>query len=321
MLDVQDALLSSNEQVRATLSAAVPGLSEMTIYLTQSMGKGVRTQVLLNAAADKDGKVPEDAPKAAAAIELLHMATLVHDDVLDNAPTRRGMPTLHQKFDTKSAVICGDYLLSQSLLMFANMDAQRFHKTDDNASLVPRFSKALSAVCQGEYMQHKNIGNLDLDLLTYLKIISGKTAALFYIAAYAGAILGGESAEDARALGRFGRCLGLVFQIADDCKDYEWTQEQARKPVASDIRSGVITLPLILAMRKNPDLRYAAQEFMQSQQDTHCFAQAIREVGGTDAARTLAERYVAWGTKTLRGIIPSKQDAMLNILHKAKVGG
>ena len=320
MIDVQEALIASKAHMKTALSAPVPGLNEMTSYLTQSTGKGIRALLLLTAAANPEGKVPHDAPLAAAALELLHMATLVHDDVIDNAATRRGLPALHQKFDTKSAVICGDYLLSQSMLLFSSMDTQRLNQAGDHVTLFPRISRALAAVCQGEYIQHSNLGNLDIHLYTYLKIISGKTAALFSVAAYVGANIGGESVKTAQALGRFGRCLGMAFQIADDCKDYEWTQAEAKKPVGNDIKSGVITLPLIFAMQKDPGLRALAKEVMMTQKDPHGFLQSIRAAGGADAARDLAGRYAARATRALQNILPGKQDAMLAILHDVKVG-
>ena len=320
MTDLQEALIASKGHIQAALCAPVPGLHDMTSYLAQSTGKGIRALLLLTAATNAEGEVPDDAPYAAAAIELLHMATLVHDDVIDDASTRRGLPALHQKFDTKSAVICGDYLLSQSMLLFANMEIAHFDHAEDRAALVSRVSKALSAICRGEYTQHMNTGNLDIDLLTYLRIISGKTAALFSVAAYAGAVIGGESAKTAQDLGRFGRYLGMAFQIADDCKDYEWTQEQAQKPVGNDIKSGVITLPLILAIQKNPDLRTVAQEVMMTQKDIGDFLQSIRESGGSKAAEDLAKRYVLRATRALENLLPSKREAMLKVLQHAKLG-
>jgi len=315
MMNVQDALLSSKQQVQAVLSSASPGINDMTAYLREGMGKGVRTLLLLTAAANEDGKVPDDAPHAAAAIELLHMATLVHDDVIDDADTRRGLPSLHKKFDIKSAVICGDYLLSLSLSMIADMDRQRLYLQENSTLLAPRISRSLSAICRGEYIQHINIGNLDLDLPTYLRIISGKTAMLFVVSAYVGAVLGNESDETAQAIGRFGRCMGMAFQIIDDCKDYEWTESQAMKPVINDIRNGIITLPLILAMRKNPELRAIAAEIVKEHGDLAVFAKSLRDIGGADAAREIALRYVTWGDRALKDVSPKKRESLSFMLN------
>jgi heptaprenyl diphosphate synthase len=312
MTEVQKAVLASNEQVNTILKAPVPGLSEMTSYLSQSTGKGIRALLLLTSAMDSNGRVPEDASSAAAAIELLHMATLIHDDVMDDADLRRGMLTLHKKFDTKSAIICGDYLLSQSMLMIANMGIKGTEETEDRNLLVSRFSRALAAVCRGEYMQHINASNIDINLLTYVKIISGKTAELFAISAYAGAIIAGESAP--LEFRRFGRYLGMAFQIVDDCKDYELTEEQAKKPVGNDIKSGVITLPLILSMRKNPKLREIVKEVFLAQKHADEIVASVRGLDGCGEARNIANRYFELASNSLKSVLPKKQEAMLELL-------
>ena len=320
MTAIQQALDATKKEMDAVLNAKVPGLSDMTSYLAASAGKGLRALLLLTAAVNADDNISDDVPKAAAALELMHMATLIHDDVIDHASTRRGIPALHQKFGTKSAVICGDYLLSQSMFMFANMDAGRIDKEKDYTVSIQRVSRALSAVCRGEYMQHLNAGNLDMHLFTYLRIISGKTAALFYTAAYIGGTLGGEPPKVVQDLGRFGRYLGIIFQILDDCKDYEWTQNQALKPVGSDIKSGVVTLPLLFAMWNNPQLRIIAKEIIAAKSDTDDFIQSVLTAGGTNEARALAARYVHKAEQTLVDVLPKKRDALLEILGKAKGG-
>ena len=317
-LMITDAMAAAKKEIDAALSLKVPGLGEMTSYLAASRGKGLRALLLLTAASDAEGNIPADAAKAAAALELMHMATLVHDDVIDNADIRRGMPALHQKFGTRNAVICGDYLLSQSMLMCANLDVSHLNDSEDHFTPMRRISKALSAVCRGEYKQHLNLGNFDMNIFTYLKIVSGKTAALFYVSAYIGATLAGEPAKIAQDMGHFGRRLGMVFQILDDCKDYEWTQDQALKPVGNDIKSGVITLPLIFAMRKNPELRKLAKEAMMTKRDTDDFIQSVRDTGGVSEARALAEQYAVKAVQVLKDVSPGKREALLKILYKSK---
>jgi len=316
MIHIDKALQLTNENIRIALVGANIGIQQATSHLTKSTGKGIRALLLITAAADTHGYVHNDAIKAAAALEILHLASLVHDDVMDNADTRRGVSTLHKKFDAKTAVICGDYLLSLSLSMALDMDQERLkYYNQDNISLLPHFSRALSNLCKGEYDQHINLGNLNIDLFTYLKIISGKTASLFYVACYAGAILGQESDETARLLGKFGRCLGMIFQIADDCKDYEWTEKTAKKPVASDIKNKVITLPLILAMRKNKDLRNLAHTAMQMQNNTQVFVESLKNADGTKDAWLIAKRYELWAKKCIEGIAQSKKETLYQILQ------
>ena len=319
MISTQEAMEASLGHVKQTLCAPVPGLSEMTTFLAKGTGKGIRTILLVTSAMDGQGNVPSDAPRAAAALELLHMASLVHDDVIDDATTRRGMPALHRKFDTKSAVICGDYLLSQAMLMLAEADITRLKADDEYTKLIPTVSRALATLCKGEYTQHINTGNLNITLPTYLRIIAGKTASLFSVAAYLGGAVGGESLKTTKNLGRFGRCLGMAFQIIDDCKDYEWTEMRAQKPVGSDIKSGVITLPLILAMAKNPDLHHFAKDVLDAKKDHIDFIEAVCKTGGPEAARGLARRYANWAKRTLDGLNEAKRQALLEILYKAGV--
>jgi len=316
-LAFEAGLLETNRLVQTvlgspTLRQATEGLGELTAYLAQGTGKGMRTRVLLSAAMDEDGYVPADAAKAAAAVELLHMATLVHDDVIDNADTRRGRPTLHKKFGNKNAILCGDYLISMSITMLAGMETGE--SLVSRAHLAMRFAKALSSICQGEYTQHLNGGNVDMAVLTYLRVITGKTAALFYISAFMGGLIGGETEDKALTLGNFGRQLGMVFQIADDCKDYELSEAAAQKPVGSDLRNGVITLPLILALRKNPALRKQAREMMKSEADTALLLTQVRTAQGPELARGVARRFEKRAQRILAGIPARKKEALLSIL-------
>ncbi|MCL2192371.1 MAG: polyprenyl synthetase family protein [Treponema sp.] len=318
-LDFEAGLQETHRLVQGALNSlalgqANKGLSELTAYLAQSAGKGIRTRVLLSSAMDEEGLVPANTAKAAAAVELLHTATLVHDDVIDSADTRRGRPTLHQNFGNKNAILCGDYLLSMSISMLASMVAKD-DRLEPHAHLVMRFSKALASICQGEYTQHLNGGNVDLAILTYLRIITGKTAALFYISAFIGGLLGGETEDKALALGNFGRQLGMMFQIIDDCKDYELSEVAAQKPVGSDLRNGVVTLPLILALRKNPSLRKQAQAVMKSDADITLLLAQVRTAQGPELARNVAKRFEKKALRILSGLSARKREALLSILR------
>jgi heptaprenyl diphosphate synthase len=311
MIDFETALITSNGQVSTALNNLQGGLGEITSYLAQSIGKGVRTHVLLNASADADGLIPESAPKAAAAVELLHMATLVHDDVIDDAATRRGAAAVHRRFGQKNAILAGDYLLCLSLSMLTGIELP---EDGGQVTMAARFASTVTKIVKGEFSQHLHNSDLNLSVFDYLKIISGKTAALFYMAAYAGAYLGRESETNCRALGRYGRCLGVMFQVADDCKDYEWSELEARKPVGNDIKSGVITLPLIMAMKKEPRLRDAALEAMRAEKEIPALLAAVRKAGGADAARIIGGRYKKWAEDALVGLSGIKKEKLTALL-------
>ena len=319
-LDIEAGIKETGRLVQAALNGPSQsrhpyGLGGLTAYLAQGAGKGMRTRVLLSSAMDGGGGVPPNAPKAAAAVELLHMATLVHDDVIDDADTRRGRTTLHKEFGNKNAILCGDYLLSISMTTLAGMELGAELGIETRGHLAVRFAKALASICQGEYSQHVHNRNVDLPMLSYLRVIAGKTAALFYVSAFMGALLGGESEDAALALGSFGRQLGMAFQIADDCKDYGLGEDGAQKPVGSDLKNGVVTLPLILALRKTPALRKQAQAVMLHEADAAVFLARVRNAKGTEMALGVARRFEKKAARILAGVSAHKREALLAILH------
>lgn len=162
---------------------------------------------------------------------MLHLATLVHDDVIDDADLRRGIPTLQRMYGRRTAVICGDYLLAASLRLAAQVgDRERY--------LDLRLPDYVGRICLGELGQHLNNGNLELTAYRYLKIIGGKTAALFEAAFYAGALFFTEEERLIRRYARLGRQIGMIFQLTDDCIDFESDEATAKKPVRSDYEQG-----------------------------------------------------------------------------------
>jgi len=316
-LDVEAGVAEARRLAQAALNDSPTGIGEMTAHLAQSTGKGLRSQLLVRAAMDEAGLAPYAASRAAAAVELLHMATLAHDDVIDEADTRRGRATINKKFGNRNAIICGDYLLSLSLSMLAEIEFENGDNPVFRSSMASRFAKAISFICQGEYGQHLNNGNVDLSVFSYLRVISGKTAALFYVSALMGAVLGGENETTAFALGNFGQRLGIAFQIADDCKDYEMDEATAQKPVGYDLRSGIVTLPLILAMRKNPCLREYAQAVIRNEKDAAALLAETRAVRGPQMAREVAGRFEEKAARVLAVAHERKRKSLLALLREA----
>jgi geranylgeranyl pyrophosphate synthase len=210
----------------------------------------IRARALLSCAMDGDGLINPDAIKAAAAVELLHLATLVHDDIIDDADKRRGIDALHKKFGEKYAVLCGDYLFSLAIDFVSSVTPPE--KRVENPDLtLPHY---LTEICLGELRQDQNSGNLSLSEREYFKIIRGKTAALFEASFYSGFLFSDE--EDARGnlYREIGGNIGIIFQLADDLADYESTEFESKKPVLSDFSRGVVTLPLIYALKNDASL-------------------------------------------------------------------
>ncbi len=316
LLTVVEAKQQASDTVTQALNNAPVPVSDMTRHLALSQGKGIRTLLLLYCSMDLNGLVPSDAVKVAAAIELFHMATLVHDDVIDDALLRRGIPTIQHKFGRKQAVICGDYLLCLAASLIAPLH-DAYH---EYANLLTTFTSAISRTCMGELSQFRNNRNLMLEIPDYLRIIAGKTASLFQVSALAGAVTARYDNRQTMRLARFGKYLGMVFQIVDDCKDYEFTEDEARKTVGKDITEGVVTLPLIYAIKNSPQLFELAKGAFD---DVILAKRLVREVcnaGGTNLARDLASRYAVKAESLLTGFPDNKTELLLELLNESMSG-
>lgn len=297
------------DELRGALSSSPAIIRKYTGHLMNSTGKFIRAISLLTSAENSDGQVHPNAIKLAAAIELFHLATLVHDDVIDNAHLRRGEITLQKKYGKRTAVICGDYIFCIALRM-----ASEITDKDDYVKLdLPDY---ISRVCLGELNQHINNGFLDLSVHQYLKIISGKTAALFEASFCAGAILGGNDDSTTKKYMRLGRYIGMIFQITDDCIDFETTENVARKPIQSDYEQGVITLPLIFAFKHLAGLKDKAQNSKLTRDEID---NAVVRTNGLGYARMVSKKYYDKSMLIINGLDISdiKKNRLISILDKA----
>ena len=282
-------------QIDRVLKSSPELINEIMHSLTEVHGKNIRGQLTALSSCDEQGNVNLSTVKIASAIELLHLASLIHDDVVDDADIRRGLPSTHSRFGKKNAVISGDYLfcLCFSLISeaYAGEDGREY------MDRVSDFSKVMSYICLGELRQSKHNFDLDLDFKNYLKIIGGKTATLFSLSMYAGARAGGIEHQKAKLFGKIGANFGVIFQLIDDYLDYEIGSLAGQKPVGKDIKEGIITLPLIYAIKKDPSLK----EFISS-----CFTdkelldeaiERVRFLGGPQYAKDMAKKFY---NKTLK---------------------
>lgn len=308
LIPYEEALSLVHEKVDQALQKSPILIRRYTNHLAAAKGKFIRAISLIICAEDKQGNVHHNAVTLAAAIELLHLATLVHDDVIDNADLRRGVVTLWKKYDTKTAVICGDYLLCTSLKMAASV-------TDKQDYLSIDFPDYISKVCLGELLQQMNNGNLNLTVYQYMKIISGKTAALFDAAFYAGAYLSGSDEKEQKKYRKLGYMLGIIFQLTDDCIDFETTKEEAMKPVQSDYEQGVITLPLIHALHEIEGLKDKAADVGISRKDIN---DAVVKSGGLVFTRLLVKKYYDKAFRVIAhlDITENKKNKLITILNQ-----
>jgi heptaprenyl diphosphate synthase len=176
------------------------------------------------------------------AIEFIHNATLIHDDLIDGAPTRRGLRTIHETLGPNPAIIIGDYYFAKG----ANLMSQI-----GNPEIDAVLSQTVMTICFGEMLQLTSQRRYDQSLDEYYAKIERKTAVLLAASTFCGALLGGLDAQQVEAIRRFGRLLGMSFQIADDVLDYLATEEEVGKPVGNDLKQGTVTLPLMLARQAN----------------------------------------------------------------------
>jgi heptaprenyl diphosphate synthase len=290
--------------IRETLQDSEAPMDEIVRYLAESEGKNFRASLLLAASAGDGGDVPKNAVITAAALELLHLASLVHDDVIDDAETRRGRQSVRQLFGNKPAVICGDYLFCKCFLLVAGISGPYQDKFADIA-------QAMTKICLGELREFRRKGDFSLGVKD--KIIAGKTSALFALALYAGTILGGYGEAEARHLAHFGHNLGMCFQLTDDCIDYQTDAAVAGKNVRHDLKEGVVTLPLIFAMAKAPALRDAVGAGL----DVAGIASIVSEVvalGGVHMTMDVAAKYCRKASKLLETVPVSFRRTQLEAL-------
>ena len=238
---VEDKLILVEEKILAKLISKVDLVNKMSEYHLNTGGKRIRALLTLESAKlCKYNKGGRDI-NLAACVELIHAATLMHDDVIDNSDIRRGKKTLNKIWGNQSSILVGDYLLSRCFEMMVE---------DGNLEVLRLLSSTSSEIAQGEVLQLQYKGEIDILEETYLKIISAKTASLFAAATKVGAILAQKDLKYKEALELYGKNLGLTFQIADDALDYNSEIKFFGKKIGNDFFEGKVTLPIILLYQK-----------------------------------------------------------------------
>ena len=238
---VEEKLVLTEEKIKSKLSSDVQLVQKMTDYHIETGGKRLRALLTLGSAKLCGYSKGSRDINLAACVELIHSATLMHDDVIDEGTVRRGKETLNKVWDNHSSVLIGDYLLSRCFEMMVE---------DGNLEVLKLLSSTSSKIAQGEVLQLQHKGEVDMLEETYLKIISAKTAELFAASTKVGAILSDVENKEKDALEFYGRNLGLTFQIADDTLDYNAELKLFGKKIGQDFFEGKITLPIILLFQK-----------------------------------------------------------------------
>lgn len=261
-----------------------PLITEAIKRMLAAGGKRLRPRITL-LAAEANGANAEDHLHLAAYMELIHVATLIHDDVVDNAQTRRGVNATAVDYGNRISVLAGDYLFAW---IFKNVTAQYPHP-------VPNIlSATLADICDGEVLQLRALGNLDLPLSAYVEIVMKKTASLFAASAECGAIMAGASALQVKALRDYGLYYGIAFQMKDDLLDMTADAQALGKPVGNDLQERKMTIPLILALgRSDGETRTLVERFYENGtgSETAAVIAAVAAHGGLDGTREHIAQY------------------------------
>jgi octaprenyl-diphosphate synthase len=305
---VQEFLSLELEKVESILEGSSSQGVEPAISASQHHielgGKRIRPLSLLLSALCF-GKTTPAMLQMASVVELVHSATLLHDDVVDEGMVRRGAKTARLIHGNGVSVLAGDLLLVTAL-----------ETTSINApTMLPHLLKTLRRLVQGEVIQLRGRTELDLTQSTYYQILNDKTASLFAFAAGCGAQLAGASTEDQKALSGFGEKLGLAFQLIDDVIDYQG--EQSGKTLFADLIEGKLTLPLVLAIEKEPDLaKLVAKIHAGDESVVEQVSKRVIASGSCDEVRQRAMSLTADAEKNLANLPPSGAREMLAIVAR-----
>ena len=309
------ALGEVERRFEAQLLSEFPAVSDLCEHVSSYRGKMLRpTMTLVSgiAAAKGDASILErdGLIRLAAVVEMIHMATLVHDDVLDEADDRRGGATVNRLRGNETAVMLGDYLISNAFHLAASIG---------DADLTERLGRVTNTLCEGELVQLHHRDDLGLDFSTYLEIIRRKTAVLVGACGRLGARVAGGDQATCEALGDFGERIGIAFQVVDDILDVEGDLETVGKTVGLDLHKGKLTLPMILLLDgSDPTLFAGAVDAFRSE-DSVQLMKLLRSSDAIDRARAFAVEQVDAAVTSITGLDLGDSQELLRDLAGAVV--
>ena len=307
---VGNKLNDVNQQIKYKLASEVNLIHKMTNYHLKSGGKKIRPLLTLSSAKLCGYENGNRDVNLAACVELIHNATLLHDDVIDNSNLRRGIKTSNTIWGNQSSILVGDYLLSRCFEMMVE---------DGSLEVLKLLSSTSSKIAQGEVLQLEYKGEIDILEETYFDIINSKTAALFAAASRIGACITDRNKKEKDALESYGRNIGLAFQIADDALDYYSTKTIFGKEIGKDFYEGKVTLPIIFVYQKaNRDERNFLEKIFRkinrSKEEFQEVQNLIKKYDSITACFNRAEYFVNISYNALSIFNPSKEKTILQNL-------
>lgn len=270
--------------LRSLIGARHPILQAAAEHLFSAGGKRLRPGIvlLISRALSIDGELSPRHRKLAEITEMIHTASLVHDDVVDEASTRRGVETVHSRFNHRVAVLAGDFLFAQASWHLANLD---------NLDVVKLLSRVIMDLADGEVKQGLYRYDSGQSLETYLEKTYCKTASLIANSSQAVGVLSGQSDSHLKLLNQFGRQLGLAFQVVDDILDFTGNDQQLGKPASSDLASGYLTAPALFALEENSQLAILIEREFNLEGDLEQALNIVINSKGIQRTRDLAEKF------------------------------
>lgn len=283
-MQLKDDVQYIEQELENSIDTELRELYQSATHLLKAGGKRIRPVFVL--LGGKWGTYDVTKLKyVAVPLELIHMASLVHDDVVDNANKRRGRDTVKSKWDNRVAMFTGDYIFAKALAFATELPNPEIHRI---------LSKAIVEMCIGEIQQVKDLNNWEQNLRDYLRRMKRKTALLIAISCQLGALASEASPEMVRRMYNYGYNVGMVFQITDDILDFTGTDKQLGKPAGSDLRQGNITLPALYSATVGPDRHRLRKWIEEGTMHDHVdeAISIIREGEGIAYAQRLADRYI-----------------------------
>ncbi len=276
------------EKMKSQTASGDAYLNGSLDYLMTTGGKMLRPLLLMigSKLGKKHLKLEDELLKLATAVETIHLATLIHDDIIDQSQMRRGKESIQAKYGQSYAVYMGDYLLSQCFLMLTHLDLEK----DQAISL----AKVVTRICVGDMKQNQMRYKVDVSPYQYIKMVSGKTAALISIALSSGAHYAKAKEEHVKLLGRIGYEVGMAFQLIDDLLDYEGDMATVGKEVQVDIARGYYSMPIIYALQAEEGYADTLKSLLRenlSEEDLADIFNIVVESGGLKKTKDLALRY------------------------------
>jgi octaprenyl-diphosphate synthase len=304
---VTEELQRVERQLAVRIQSREPLLNEIGNYLIGAGGKRVRPAVVLLMFRACGGEDPTDIIDIATALELIHTASLLHDDIIDGGETRRGKASAYHRFGLADSLVAGDFLFSHAFALCGRFDEKVINWAAD----------ACIRLTEGEVMQGRFRHNPEVTREDYLEIIARKTASLFAQGARLGAYMAGASPEVVESLASCGFCVGMAFQIVDDWLDVQGDGERTGKPTGADLKDGNPSLPLVLAITLDPEVKRVFQKKRPTQSEVNDALDRVRRLGVLTEVQEMAHAYGRQALSALEHLPPSPYyDSLSFFIHQ-----